>query len=504
MKKLISILLALVMIFSLAACGADVSPATDLEGEAATPIPTEEPDAEPTTLPTQEPNNTDPGPVDKDPKPAETEQPTATPEATSQPSPTPAETEQPVQPTEQPAKPEDGESSSEGDSESGSVVKATQDNPGIDAFTASTLSQVFSGLGNKNRVYSPLNVYLALAMLSDVTDGNSRSQVLNLLSQHDIDTLHAEARALIEANSMSEPAEDEFPHAVIIPAASFWLNDKADYNKDALEKLSKFYDADAFSGKMGSPEYTQKLRDWINERTNHLLEEQANGLTLDRDQMLALVTTLYFKSSWADSFSESATNDDTFHAAAKDETVPFMHKTNRVPYYRGEHFSTICLPMYSGAEMWILLPDEGFSLDDLINSKEATRFLTAPDVRSACEYTNVKMSIPKFDVSSDIDLCGVFAKLGVTDIFNPDVSDFTPLTDEEELYVSDIEHAARVKIDEEGCEAAAFTFIGVKAAGAFMPEEPIEFNCDRPFFFAVTGPSDHLLFTGAVNTILGK
>ncbi|MBQ1887296.1 MAG: serpin family protein, partial [Firmicutes bacterium] len=56
----------------------------------------------------------------------------------------------------------------------------------------------------------------------------------------------------------------------------------------------------------------------------------------------------------------------------------------------------------------------------------------------------------------------------------------------------------RVKADEDGVEAAAYTVIMVKATSA-MPEEPIEFTVDRPFIFEIISSEGLPLFTGVVN-----
>ena len=148
--------------------------------------------------------------------------------------------------------------------------------------------------------------------------------------------------------------------------------------------------------------------------------------------------------------------------------------------------------------MWLLLPDEDSSLQELIDSGEAAAFLADPEAAEGARY-HVQLSLPKFDVDSDLDLIGTLQSLGVTEVFGPK-ADFNPLTEQMQLFVSEIEHAARVKIDEEGCEAAAFTAIMVKNTAFSEPLEEIEFICDRPFFFAVTGDQGQLLFTGAVNT----
>ncbi len=374
---------------------------------------------------------------------------------------------------------------------------------GLNAFISKTLRPTFEELAGKNRVYSPMNVYLAMAMLADVTDGHTREQILNVLGATDIDALRKEAKKLRE-ESFSEGGESYgIPEATILPSASFWLRNEYMYNQETLRDLAEYYYAAAFCGEMGSAEYTQQLRDWINERTNHLLEQQANGLSLDPQTVLALVTTLYFKANWSESFNESATEDDVFYADAGEESVPFMHKKDSMPYYVGDKFTAVYLYMSSGNGMWVLLPNEGVSLEEMLQSDEATEFLTYEEKFEKCMYPEVKLSLPKFDIDSDMDMVSMFAHLGVIDVFDPSVADFSRLTDETGLYVSDIEHAARVKIDEEGCEAAAFTMITTKATGIIMEQEIVEFNCNRPFFFAITGSSDQMLFAGAVNTIEG-
>ena len=153
--------------------------------------------------------------------------------------------------------------------------------------------------------------------------------------------------------------------------------------------------------------------------------------------------------------------------------------------------------------MWLILPDEEYSPDDLLISGEAMEFLLAD--KYGCpdsEYLTVNLSIPKFDVSSGTDLIEGLKKLGVTDVFDYRVSNFDPLeaSADDSLYVSQAKHAARVKVDEEGCEAAAYTVI-MTEPGAVQPGslDEVDFVLDRPFLFAVTGDSGLPLFTGVVN-----
>ena len=112
----------------------------------------------------------------------------------------------------------------------------------------------------------------------------------------------------------------------------------------------------------------------------------------------------------------------------------------------------------------------------------------------------VNLSVPKFDVEGEQDLVEGLMGLGVTDVFDAGRSDFTPLTEEvEQLEVSEITHAARVKVDEEGCEAAAYTVIMMEASAEWEQEEEKDFVVDRPFLFYISNGNGLPLFAGVVN-----
>ena len=109
------------------------------------------------------------------------------------------------------------------------------------------------------------------------------------------------------------------------------------------------------------------------------------------------------------------------------------------------------------------------------------------------------MAIPKFDVTASQDLKETLMSLGVTRMFTG-AADFSNLTDEDGVYVSSATHDARVKIDEKGCEAAAFTVM-MFSKTAMPPDERMEFRVDRPFLFIVTGIDGLPMFIGTVNAL---
>lgn len=86
---------------------------------------------------------------------------------------------------------------------------------------------------DSNAVYSPLNVYLALAMLAETTDGDSQQQLLDLLGAAELASLRTEAEALWRANYIDDGQSSS------LLANSLWLNEDVSFNQSVLDSLAK-------------------------------------------------------------------------------------------------------------------------------------------------------------------------------------------------------------------------------------------------------------------------
>ena len=362
----------------------------------------------------------------------------------------------------------------------------------LDGYLRALIPQLLTDGTGENKACSPINIYMALAMLAEITDGESRAQLLALLGSSDLDALRAEASAVWNANYCDDGA------VTSILASSLWLNDKINFKQETMDALAKYYYASSFRGEMGSAAFDRALQEWINQQTGGLLEEQASGLTMDKETILALATTIYFRAKWAGEFSEERTGPDTFHALSGDVTCDFMHQGGTNTYYWSDRFSAVAKRLENSGAMWFLLPDEGVTPEELLADEATLDFLLSGGESAESKYLIVNLSVPKFDIASDLDLTDSLKKMGIADVFDPAVSDFSPMTDDTEAYLSQAKHAARVAIDEEGVTAAAYTVMMMCGAGA-PPEEEVDFVLDRPFVFAITGVDGLPLFVGVVH-----
>lgn len=171
-----------------------------------------------------------------------------------------------------------------------------------------------------------------------------------------------------------------------------------------------------------------------------------------------------------------------------------MHITDDGSYRRGDGYTASYRRLRLGT-MTFVLPDEGVTPESLLQREG---FLT--DLSGEYSAAKVVWSVPKFDVKSSTELNEVLQALGVTDAFDMTEADFTPLTDNG-AFLSSAMQAARVKIDEEGVEAAAYTEL-VCADSAMMEVPPtVEMDLDRPFLFVIFDYNNIPLFVGTVNAL---
>ena len=111
----------------------------------------------------------------------------------------------------------------------------------------------------------------------------------------------------------------------------------------------------------------------------------------------------------------------------------------------------------------------------------------------------VNLSVPKFDIRASGDLKDTLQAMGVTDLFSQSAADFSGSVEGDfPVWVTAVNQATRVAIDEKGVTAASY--IEIPGAGAAQPpEEIIDFILNRPFLFVITNRYDLPLFAGVVN-----
>lgn len=366
-------------------------------------------------------------------------------------------------------------------------AEAAKDLPDLTDFTAETTAALFAQR-EENTVYSPANLYMALAMLAEATEGDTRKEITALMGSDDSRTA---------ANALWKMIYND-GRGKTLAANSMWTGEIVPVKQSLADTLAEHYYADTFTVPMGTDQADNAMHDWLNEHTGNLLQDAVESIKSDPSTILTLMSTLYFKQMWHSEFQAGNTYADTFIKADGSETeTDFMHEAGSGAWYRGENYVMAARSFQdNGGRMVFILPDEGVLPEQLLTDGDTlAEILTA----GHDQYSRIEWSVPKFDVDSSLELSSALQQLGIELIFDATASDFTPVNDEVDMAVSQVQHAARVTIDEYGCTAAAFTVIMVNGA-TLPPPEVLEMNLNRPFAFVILNNADVPLFIGTVYT----
>ncbi|MBQ6488402.1 MAG: hypothetical protein IJI75_04165 [Solobacterium sp.] len=357
-------------------------------------------------------------------------------------------------------------------------------------FAEKLFGHLLNVTGDQNAVYSPLNIYIALSMLCEAADGNSRAQIMDLLGADDIAVLREAVQALWEANYNTDEA------ITSILSNSLWLDERLAYKPDLRQRLADDYYASSYVGDLDSDAGINTFRNWLNHATGDLLKDQAEGITPTPDTVMILASAIYYRGRWMSAFE--STTEEVFHAPTGDIMCDMMHSEDTGTVYYGKNWKAVSQAVLNSGRMWIVLPDEGTDVLDIMNDP-AVRAMLKDTADCESVRGNVQLSVPKLDIVSDLDLKDCLIEMGITDVFDPETADYSPLSDQTDLYLDAARHAARLKTDEEGIEAAAYTVMIVNETGLFI-SDPIEFTADRPFFFSLQAADGSPLFEGVVNS----
>lgn len=364
----------------------------------------------------------------------------------------------------------------------------------LGGFWAESAETFLTADNEENLIFSPVSLYTVLGMSAELCEGGPQEEILDLLGSPDITDLRDSARRIWCASF----ARDD---STCLLANSLWLSSTVDYKQPVLDILAENYFADSFRGDMGSEEYDLMHLDWLKEKTEGYLDGRLPEL--ETDTLMYLDSTIYYKARWYHEFSPSGNEEGTFHAAYMDQPCTFMNQSGQGEYYKGENFTATAKYMYGSQELLFVLPEEGTSPNELLADPEYKRFISAyledPAGWENKGYSTINLSVPKFDITSDMDMAPGLREMGVSGIFEGGSGSFAPIADQDFSFTG-VKHACRVSLDEEGCEAASVMIAPASGASA-PPEEELDFRLDRPFLFMVIGNESLPIYMGVVNQI---
>lgn len=344
--------------------------------------------------------------------------------------------------------------------------------------------------GEQNPVISPLSAYICIAMAMNGADGDTLAAFEQVMGA-DMYYTNLICRTLMSSFRKIGGGTE------LSLACSAWCDNSAVINEDYLRAIVTHMESDVFMADLSSKGDIKAINNWVNMKTKGLIPT-LHDEPYPEDTMLVLLNALYMNAKWQRPFMGYATYESTFTTASGEEIkTPFMNMDGHLQYIRTEDARGILLPYKDEKLAFVaLLPNN--DLADYVSSLTAGRLHEA--VLSAKEeFTHLKL--PKFDFEYERLMTDDLSALGLEIAFDPDKANFIPMGSgpNGELYLSSVFQKVKIRVDEEGTEAAAVTEAAAAEGAAMI--EPTEMYFNRPFLYAVVEIETGLpLFLGTYNT----
>lgn len=359
---------------------------------------------------------------------------------------------------------------------------------------ASTLSlelcRQLGGEKTDNWLVSPFSLQCALGMLSNGAAEETHDEILYALglSQYSQEEVNAYFKKLIEGLHTVNSA------ITVKTANSVWGNAgvplKEDFQKMNIENYSAMVSQLDFS----DPSAVDQINAWCNQTTEGLIPsilEEVNPTAT-----VYLLNSLYFKARWKSEFAPEKTQEGDFSAlSGKMVKADFMQTQRMAAYVENEWFTSTSLSYQNGSYvMRLILPQPEISIDQVLQALSESDGNLWKNVVLA----DINLKMPRFTLENKMNLIPALQALGMKKAFTNE-ADFSSMSDIA-TYISLVQQATRLKVDEEGSEGAAVTVIEGDLMSP-LPEEKVDFFLDRPFLFQILEPATGtVLFMGQVGS----
>lgn len=339
----------------------------------------------------------------------------------------------------------------------------------------------------KSCILSPLSITFALGMLNNGAAGQTQQEINDMLGfgEAGADAINQFCcKMLTESGTLDKETRVDIANTIFVN--NHW---GYELKEPFVQKANEYYDAQPEARDFYDGITRDVINQWSSDHTEGMIKEILTKDEFDEDAVSYLLNALYFKGAWVKKFNPDNTCEESFNGGAP---VPMMH----IPcneFTGGAEFSYISNDLYQAIKlpygneaylMTVILPQQDKTIDDVLDQMDGQNW------QFHGRGTWVDLKLPRFETNVSIDLKPVMSALGMTTAFNPDLANFSNFCNVP-TYIELMKQVAKIKVSEEGTEAAAVTIIG---EGTTSLPNFAEFHATRPFIYIISEQSTGTIF----------
>ncbi|MGL4630051.1 MAG: serpin family protein [Leadbetterella sp.] len=357
------------------------------------------------------------------------------------------------------------------------------------AFSFDFWKNVESTEKKENYFLSPLSLHIALGMLLNGADQNTKTEIQNTLKLQGLsmEEMNSYFNTVTKGVSLVDPKVTNTIANAVFQDKQFVVNPTF-VNTIEQSFLAKFYQED-----FKSTSTVDKINKWAADNTNQKIKKVLDKI--DPEMVMFLMNALYFKGDWSKPFKTESTVSGDFNGVTKKSKVMFMNQTETFGYSDNTDHKIAQLPYGSDKySMVLILPKKTMTNSiNVLTSGGLTSTLTS------LKPTKIVLKMPKFTLEYSSNLGNVLNTMGMKDAFKPGIANLSKIGNQKDLFVSMVKQDTYLAVDEKGTEAAAVTTIGVGATS--VPVYP-EMLLDKPFLLMIVEKSSNTIqFIGKISQL---
>ena len=334
-------------------------------------------------------------------------------------------------------------------------------------------------------ILSPISITYALGMLNNGAAGETQAQINKVLGFGETGAEGINAfckKMLTEAPNLDKSTK-------VLISNTIYMNKGYELKPLFVSKANDCYHAEPETRNFADGKTLDVINQWASDHTEKMIEKVLDKDSFDPSAISYLLNAIYFKGVWSQKFDKENTRDEAFKMETGEEKqLPIMHQEQEFYYAEDDDCQVLRLPYGNKAySMTILLPKEGKTVRDLVKTLNKDTWERYQRIGSAI----VDVKLPRFESNTDLTLDKIMATLGMPNAFNPNLAEFPEFCNVP-TYIDMMKQVARIKVNEEGTEAAAVTVIFVKLANA-APRR-VSFHATRPFLYIISEQSTGAIF----------
>lgn len=340
---------------------------------------------------------------------------------------------------------------------------------------------------SKSYFISPLSLHIALGMLLNGSDGQTKTEIQNVLKTNGLtdEEINKIYKDLIEGLPNIDP---QVTNTI---ANSIWQQDGFPIEDDFITTLRQSFNAQHYVRNFGMPTTVDEINGWASDNTNGKIDKILDEIS--PEQVLFLINALYFKGDWKYQFDKKETYKTTFSGVSENKEADMMQMTETLKYAETDSYQAVELPYGNDKYVMTVILPRGKSTDNVVNDLNLENW---SELSEGFNERKVIIGLPKFTMAYEKKLNDVLTSMGMPSAFSnsADLSKISPPAGR--LKVGFVKQDTFVAIDEEGTEAAAVTTIGIELTS--VPNYP-SVICNRPFLFTISErTSGTIMFVGKI------